>query len=110
MNQKSEKFKLSWLCPQTGKKQPAGMAFYNEEQGDFRLKIDVFPEEKLIYLKTTSVDEQKAHYRIEAAVRRQGQRSMHRSEIGSGYALVGEGFPIYMDIGPYTRQLVLEQR
>lgn len=48
---KSEKFSLQWLCPLTGRKHPAGVAFFNEEQGDYRLKVDVMPDDKVLYLK-----------------------------------------------------------
>ncbi|OQW48794.1 MAG: hypothetical protein A4S09_13430 [Proteobacteria bacterium SG_bin7] len=105
---KSEKLSLKWLCPLTGKTHPAGVAFYNQDQGDYRLKVDMLPEDKVLYLKTSSMTEGKVFYRIEAAVRRNG-RVTHRAEVGTGYASVNEGYPIYMDIGPYSRQLVLEQ-
>lgn len=104
---KNEKFNLFWLCKQTGRKHPAGVAFFNESQTDYRLKIDVMPEEKLVYLKASSVSEGLIRYRVETAVKKQG-RVTHRAEIGSGYAKADEGFPVYMDIGPYDRQLVME--
>lgn len=107
-NKKSEKFSLQWLCPLTGKKHPAGVAFFNEEQGDYRLKVDVMPEDKILYLKVSSMTDKKVLYRVEAAVRKNG-RVTHRTEVGTGYANVDEGYPIYMDVGPFSRQLVLEQ-
>lgn len=105
---KNEKFGLKWLCPLTGRKHPAGVAFFNEEQGDYRLKVDVMPDDKVLYLKVASMADGKVFYRVEAAVRKNGHVT-HRAEIGSGYANVNEGYPIYMDIGPFSRQLVLEQ-
>lgn len=104
----NSKFLLYWLCQLTGKKVPAGVAFFNEPQGDYRLKVDVMPEDKVFYLKPTSVHEGKVLYRIEAAVRKEG-RVIHRTEIGTGYSNMNEGYPIYMDIGPFSRLLVLEQ-
>lgn len=105
---KNEKFNLLWFCPLTGKNHPAGVAFFNEDQGDYRLKVDVMPEDKVLYLKTSSMAGEKVLYRVEVAVRKNGRVS-HRAEIGTGYANLNEGYPIYMDIGPYSRQLVLEQ-
>lgn len=105
---RNEKFCLQWLCTLTGKKHPAGVAFFNEDLGDYRLKVDVMPDDKILYLKISSMADEKVFYRVEAAVRR-GGRITHRAEIGTGYANVNEGYPIYMDIGPYSRQLVLEQ-
>lgn len=107
LDKKQEKFKLSWVCSD-GKKHPAGVAFFNEAQGDYRLKIDTMPDEKLIYLKVSSLHDGVIHYRVEAAMKKQG-RVVGRAEIGVGYAKADEGYPISMDIGPFTRTLLLEQ-
>ena len=104
--QKSERLNLYWLCGQTGRKQPAGVAFFNEEQNDYRLKIDVMPEDKTLFLKATSMSDDVTYYRVEAAVRKAG-RVVHRTEVGSGYAKKDDS-TIYMDIGPFSRTLVLE--
>lgn len=106
--QKTERLKLYWLCNQTGRKHPAGVAFFNEEQGDYRLKIDIMPEDKTLYLKAISSTDDITYYRVEAAVRKAG-RVVHRAEIGSGYAKK-EDLTVYMDIGPFARTLVLEQQ
>lgn len=99
--------RLYWLCNETGKRYSAGVAFYNELQGDYRLKVDTFPEDKVIYLKPISMIDGLIHFRVEAAVRKQGV-VVHRAEIGEGHANVENGYPIFMDIGPYSRTLVLE--
>ncbi len=104
----SEKFNLFWMCNQTGKKHPAGVAFYNESQGDYRLKIDVMPEEKVIFLKSYSLCDNVVYYRIEAAVKRAGKVT-HRTEIGTGHSSVDEVSPIVMDLGPFSRNLILER-
>ncbi len=105
--QKSERLYLFWLCSQTGRKHPAGVAFFNNEQGDYRLKIDIMPDEKTLFLKVVSSSADTTYYRIEAAVKKAG-RVVHRAEIGSGYAKK-EDSTVYMDIGPFSRMLVLEQ-
>lgn len=104
----SQKLQLYWLCKQTGRKIPAGVAFYNEQQGDYRLKIDTFTDEKVFFLKPSSVYNGKVLYRLESAIRKDG-RVMHRAEIGTGFSEPNEGLPIYMDVGPYSKYLVMEQ-
>lgn len=105
--QKSERLNLYWLCKETGRKHPAGVAFYNDEQSDYRLKVDVMPEDKVFYLKVASTSEDTTFYRVEAAVRKAG-RVIHRAEIGSGYSKQSDPSCVYMDIGPFSRMLVLE--
>ena len=104
----SERLNLYWLCNQTGRKHPAGVAFYNEDQGDYRLKIDVMPEDKVLYLKMVSVSDDVTYYRVEVAVKKSG-RAAHRAEVGSGYAKQADS-TIFIDIGPFSRTLVLEER
>jgi len=104
---KTEKLILSWLCNQTGKKIPAGVAFFNETQGDYRLKIDAFPEDKLVYLKPTGTHEGTVCYRVETAVKRAGQVT-HRAQIGTGYSQARGGLPVCMDVGPYSKTLMME--
>lgn len=106
-NKKAEKLVLSWLCTQTGKKIPAGVAFFNETQGDYRLKIDAFPEDKIVYLKPTGARDGNAYYRVETAVRRGGQVT-HRAQIGTGYSKTASGLPVFMDVGPYSKTLMME--
>ena len=96
--------RLYWLCSQSGRRYPAGVAFFNESKGDYRLKVDAFCEEKSVYLKPVSMLDGVVNYRVEAT-KKGGQ---FRAEIGVGHASVNEGYPIYMDIGPYDRTLVLE--
>jgi len=86
---------------------PAGVAFYNEPQGDYRLKVDTFPEDKAYYLKPISMTDGVINFRVEAALRKKGV-VLHRAEIGCGHASIESGYPVYMDIGPYSRTLVLE--
>lgn len=108
MNQEKTKYhRLYWLCSESGQRHPAGVAFFNEPQGDYRLKVDTFPEDKVIYLKPISMTDGVINFRVEAAVRKNGV-VLHRAEIGVGHASMESGYPIYMDIGPYSRNLVLE--
>ena len=76
-------------------------------KGDYRLKVDTFCEDKTVYLKPISMTEGIINFRVESVVRKKAS-APHRAEIGVGHASVVEGFPIFMDIGPYNRTLVLE--
>lgn len=63
-----------------------------------------------LYLKATSMHEDKIFYRVEKVCRKGPQgRFVHRADIGSGSANASDGFPISMDIGPYSKILVLEE-
>ncbi len=106
---KQECFRLYWVCNNSGRRFPAGVAFYNEPKGDYRLKIDVMADDKVIYLKPVSMCDGVIQFRVEAAVRKGGHVS-HRAEIGVGYAKAETGYPIQIELGPYSRQLVLEQQ
>ena len=106
--EKSEKFNLFWLCSQTGKKTPAGVAFFNETQGDYRLKVDALCDYKLIFLKITSMSEGLIRYRVES-VGRKGALNTQRNEIGRGYSDANGSYPIRMEIGPFSKSLIMEQ-
>ena len=106
--EKNEKFNLFWLCTQTGKKTPAGVAFFNESQGDYRLKIDALCDDKLIFLKITSMSEGLIRYRVESVGRR-GPLNTHRTDIGRGYSDACGSYPIRMEIGPFSKSLIMEQ-
>lgn len=66
------------------------------------------PEDKTLFLKAVSSSNDVTYYRVEAAVKKAG-RVVHRAEVGSGYAK-NDDSTIYMDIGPFSRALVLEQQ
>lgn len=103
-----DKFRLYWVCTETGKKLPAGVAFYNEQQSDFRLKIDALPDDKLIFLRPTGTADGSCQYRVETVVKKNG-KSAHRATIGTGYSRSQTGMPVVMDIGPYNKALLMEE-
>lgn len=108
MIQKAEKFSLYWLCDKTGHKLPAGVAFFNEPAGDYRLKIDALPDDKMIYLKFSSSSDGVFYYRVETVVRKNGHPT-HRAQIGNGHSKAETGLPVFMEIGPYSKILMMEQ-
>ena len=104
--QQSERFYLFW-CDENLKRQvPAGVAFYQDEYGEYRLKIDVISDDKTFYVRATGVQGETATYRVETAIKRNGKFS-HRSLIGSGFRNKETNNDIVMDIGPFARKLVL---
>jgi hypothetical protein len=46
---KNKKLDLEWIDKETGRKFPAGVAFYREDKGEFRLKVDAMPDDKYIF-------------------------------------------------------------
>jgi hypothetical protein len=99
--------RLYWVCRTSGKRFPAGVAFYNETAGDYRLKVDTFCQDKSVFLKPVSLHNEVIQFRVEAVVRRKDGPAQ-RVEIGMGEAEASKGFPIVMNIGPFDRSLVLE--
>jgi hypothetical protein len=105
-NEKVKFHRLYWYCTESEKRYFAGVAFYNEDKGDYRLKVDMLPEGKAVYLKPSSVSEGVIIYRLEMA-RKRGYASP-RVSIGTGHSHNENGYPIFIDIGPFNRTLVLE--
>ena len=48
---KTERLFLYWKDDMTHKMYPAGVAFYDEKFGEYRLKLDALSDEKAYYLK-----------------------------------------------------------
>ena len=99
--------RLYWLSSDSDHKTSAGVAFYDPPEGDYRLKIDAFCDEKKIYLKPTSMEEGMLNFRVECMIRKNSGPPLRR-DIGFGQASVSDGYPIYIDIAPFDRTLVLE--
>lgn len=107
MNTENKCHALYWLDNDSGQKIPAGVAFFNSIEGDYRLKVDTFCNDKQVYLKPVSMEEGVINFRVEALSHRRSGPSI-RNDIGTGHAAVRDGYPIYLDIGPFSRTLVLE--
>jgi hypothetical protein len=104
---KQKVHRLFWECPESGRRIPAGVAFYNDRQGDYRLCIDAFCDTKVYYLRPVSMSEGVINFRVESMVNKpDGIRQ--RREIGVGHASASEHYPVFMEIGPYDKTLVLE--
>jgi hypothetical protein len=105
--EKSEKFNLYWICNQSGRKLPAGVAFFNESQSDYRLKVDALCDDKLVFLKIASMCDGVIRYRVETVARKGG--APQRVEIGRGHSSPDGAYPIFMELGPFSKTLVMEQ-
>lgn len=71
---------LWWLDPHTQKRYPAGVAFHEDEYGEYRLKIDLLDQNRY-YLKTTTLENDELKYRVEAVEKRDG-RFFRRKAVG----------------------------
>lgn len=95
---------LWWIDPSTKQRIMAGVAYYNSEQSDFRLKINLFPKVEF-YLKMIRSENSQIYYRVEQITRSDGEIT-GRFGIGNGSTNNGDQ-SIYMNIGP-LKHLVLD--
>lgn len=96
---------LIWIDKQTGEAFHAGVAFYVEEFGEYRLVLDA--PRTVLYLRPNSSVDGKIYYLVHAAIENNGRFS-HRVEVGNGYSSNKENGNIYMKLGRYSnQQLVL---
>ena len=92
-------YPLFWVDRETGESERGGTAFYIEDEGDFKLWVDAFPD-ITYYLKPVENDGVTTIYRPEA----KGKRRRHK--VGHGYAKRGD--QIYINLGPFSKTLVLQ--
>ena len=83
----------------------AGVAFYNDKYGEYRLKIDLFPYAE-IYLKPVSSSDNSFHFRVELIVKR-NNKFFKRSSIGHGDFTPQTNGNIQIYIGPLYGTLLL---
>jgi hypothetical protein len=80
-NNKERKEDLIWIDSQTGETFHAGVAFFNEEFGEFRLILDA--PRTILYLRPHEVINGKVLYLVHAIVENNGKFS-HRVEVTIG--------------------------
>ena len=102
---KNETFQLWWYDQQTNKYYPAGVAFHDEQFGEYRLKIDMHPENQY-YLKPMDSTNGHINFRVEVVIKRNGKFHQRRP-IGEGFSSPDTNGDIVMNLGPYTRKLLL---
>ncbi|MFT6631894.1 MAG: hypothetical protein ACJAS4_001855 [Bacteriovoracaceae bacterium] len=102
---KNETLQLWWLDQQTNKYFPAGVAFHDEKYGEYRLKIDMHPENQYYLRPLNSTDDQ-INFRVEVVIKRNG-KFHQRKLIGEGFSNTETNGDIIMTLGPYTKKLLL---
>ena len=103
--QKNETYQLYWCEPQSNKHFPAGVAFHDEQFGEYRLKIDMYPDNQY-YLKALNSTDETVNYRVEVVIKKNG-KFHQRKVVGEGYSSSQTDGDIIMSLGPYTKKLLL---
>ncbi len=103
LNNKDEFYYMSWFCPQTGSREIAGVAYYNEESSDYRLIINFFPENNY-FLKCSEVLDGVCHYKLLAVKQRGGASS--RFFQGNGVLNRGKN-EITIKVAPFSKLLII---
>ncbi len=98
---KQKKENLYWMDPQTGETFNAGVAFFIEEFGEYRLVLDA--PRTVLYLRPKEASGDKIDYAVHAPIDINGKFS-HRVEVGNGYSSSETNNQIYMKIGRYMPQ------
>ena len=96
---------LWWFDKEEKRYFHAGVAFYDEQYGEYRLKIDIHPENQY-YLRPILSTGHEIRYRVEVVIKK-GGKFKDRKTIGEGYSNEFTQGDIFMNLGPYTRDLVL---
>ena len=104
MTDKSETFYLWWLDPKNGTRKPAGVGFFDNEFGDYRLKLDFFPECKY-YLRCVGGDSATVRYRLEVVHRNKDGKFMRRVPVGDGCVTTQN--EIRIEAFPFEKELLL---
>ena len=103
-NEKAETFYLSWLDSKRGMRKPAGVAFFDSEFGDYRLKLDFFPETQY-YLRSMGGDGVTNRYRLEVVHKNKEGKFQRRVPVGEGCSLASGD--IRIEPFPFEKELIL---
>lgn len=93
-----------WWSSECGKYNPAGVAFFDEKFGEYRLKIDMHPE-TAYYLRPIMATDSKSFYRVESVIKSEG-KFKGRRPVGDGW---DSGNDIFINLWPYERSLLLKE-
>lgn len=103
-NGRTETFYLWWLDPTKGSRKPAGVAFFDDEFGDYRFKLDFFPDNQY-YLRCLGSDGGTTRYRLEVVHKNKEGKFLRRVPVGEGYSTAsGE---VCIRSFPFEKELVL---
>lgn len=98
---KQKKEDLIWIDAETGERYHAGVAFFIEEFGEYRLVLDA--PRTVLYLRPSKSVCGEISYQIHAPIEVNGRFS-HRVEVGSGYSSNETNNQIFMKLGRYSGQ------
>lgn len=107
MNSDPKKVRLSWLDPRTGDTLPAGFAVYNENKGDYFLKIDEEPQNRHFYLKPNQFSDGTTRYRLEMVILDSRHKPQKRRYVGNGESTIYTNDNIHINYGSKYKILVL---
>ena len=102
---KTETLKLWWYDKEEKQYYSAGVAFYDDKFGEYRLKIDMHPE-TTYYLRPVNVNDSQTYYRVEVVIKKNGRFKCRRM-VGEGYSNKLTNDDIFIQLGPYKKFLVL---
>ena len=103
---KQRKEDLIWIDPETGERFHAGVAFYIEEFGEYRMVLDA--PRTVLYLRPKGSSGDKIEFAVHAPIDINGKFS-HRVEVGHGYSSPETNNNVFMKVGRYMpMRLVLE--
>jgi len=103
-NEKTETFYLWWCDSNRGTRKPAGVAFFDKEFGDYRFKLDFFPDNQY-YLRCLGGDSVTIRYRLEVVHKNKEGKFLRRVPVGEGYRnALGE---VRIAPFPFEKELVL---
>jgi hypothetical protein len=102
---KCDGFQLWWFDEQTKNYFPAGVAFHDEQYGEYRLKIDMHPENQY-YLRPLESSNDLINYRVEVIIKKNG-KFYQRKIVGEGRSSNATQGDIVISLGPYSKKLIL---
>jgi hypothetical protein len=94
---------ISWIDPQTKKTYNAGVAFYEEEYAEYRLKIDDLGNRKL-YIKAIESTNDQVTYRIDEVVEVKGKK--FRTLAGEGFSNKDTKGDVIFQVKPFFSSLL----
>ena len=105
-NGKNKPIELWWFDKEEKSYEPAGVAFYDEKFGEYRLKIDINPD-TCYYLKPIATQEDQTSYRVEVVIKKSDGEFKFRRPVGKGYSNTMSSGDVVMQLGPYSKLLIL---
>lgn len=98
---------LGWQDPRTKNTTCAGVAFFNQQYGDYLLKIDEEPKEKQYFLRPFAAEDDKVVYRVELVIKKADGKFLKRQKVGEGYSGLDNDKNVYINYGSKYKTLVL---